>query len=204
MSAHNIDTGLALDTPLSLYQRVLGPAFHRLAPALTRLHGSGIRHLRGTLTIRIGANPFVRFLMRWVPVPRASRNAPCTVALIPAYGGERWQRQIGRRHMVTRQVSKRENVIAEHIGPLTVYLFTEVYRGGLRQRALATALFGIPLPKLFALQVSAFERALSAEAFYCDVRVRSPLLGALLHYRGSLRFETYSPVKAKTTGIERP
>ncbi|HEX9627747.1 MAG TPA: DUF4166 domain-containing protein, partial [Acidiferrobacterales bacterium] len=55
-------------------------------------------------------------------------------------------------------------------------------------RSGATTLFGLRLPALLGLQIVARERAIDADSLYCDMRLRSPLLGCLLQYCGTLRF----------------
>jgi hypothetical protein len=175
--------------PASLYARALGPLFHRLAPVLTRLHGTGPRRLRGTLNVRVGRRPLVRLLMLLAGMPRAGEAVESEIILRSYRNGERWQRRIGDREMVSVQLPGGDKEIIEGIGPLAIHLFTAVRRGNLWQRARYTTLFGIPLPALLGMQIVACERAIDADSFRFDVRLRTPLLGCLLQYRGTLRFE---------------
>ncbi|HEX9810776.1 MAG TPA: DUF4166 domain-containing protein [Burkholderiales bacterium] len=176
-------------TPASLYARALGPLFHRLAPVLTRLHGTGERRLHGTLKVRVGARPHVRLMMSIARMPRSSEAVESEVALGAHRNGELWWRRVGDLEMVSVQLPGGDKEIIERIGPLAIHLFTEVRKGNLWQRSRYTTLFGIPLPATLGMQIVACERAIDAKSFFFDVRLRTPLLGCLLQYRGTLRFE---------------
>ena len=175
--------------PASLYARALGPLFHRLAPVLTRLHGTGARCLRGTLKVRVGTRPLARLMMAVARMPRSSDATETEVILKTHRTGERWQRRVGDRDMVSVQLPGGEKEIIECIGPLAIHLTTDIRNGNLWQRSRHTTLFGVPLPGILGMQIVACERAIDAQSFFFDVRLRTPLLGCLLQYRGTLRFE---------------
>lgn len=181
-----IDTGAHAPTS-SLYALSLGPVFHRLAPVLARLHDQGIRQLRGTLKVRRGRRALARLFMCLARMPKPNpTGAPCEVHLRPDGASERWTRRIDDRTLLSHQVRGHDGHIVERLGALAIHLHTQVIRGSLWQRSRFTTLFGVRLPALLGLQIVARERAIDADSFYCDVRLRSPLLGCLLHYRGVL------------------
>ena len=173
----------------SPYSRALGPLFHRLAPVLAQLHGGGERRLQGVLRVHVGSKPSVRLLMWLVRRPQANAAASCDIQLVPTHGGERWQRQIGSCPMTSFQEFGGEHEIIERFGPLAIHLHCWVAKGSLWLRSHRTTLFGLTLPALLGLHVVAHERPLTARRLRCDVRLRSPLLGCLLHYCGILELE---------------
>ncbi|HEX9627169.1 MAG TPA: DUF4166 domain-containing protein, partial [Acidiferrobacterales bacterium] len=121
----------AAGSPAPLYARALGPQFHRLAPALARLHGAGERRLLGTLRVRVGSRPWVRLLMRIARMPQANEaGTACAVTLIGLGDGERWQRRVGSRPMVSRQTPGGEREVVERIGPLAIRLRNRIANGG--------------------------------------------------------------------------
>lgn len=185
----NVSTSGIVSPPLSIYAQVLGSDFHQLAPVLLRLHGNGERDLQGMLKVRVGSHPIVRFLMWLARMPKANEaGATCEVMITADTKGERWQRQIGEQPMVSRQRVSGQNLIVERVGALAITLKTKAVKGNVWQRSCAAAWFGLPLPAILGLQSVACERAIDKNTFYCDVRLRSPLLGCLLHYSGRLQF----------------
>lgn len=173
----------------SLYSRALGPSFHRLAPVLAQLHGGGEQRLHGMLRVRVGSGPLVRLLMWLARRPQASAASRCCIRIVPMHGSERWQRQMGNLPMASLQNVGGEHEIIEHFGPLAIHLHCWVVKGSLWLRSRRTSLFGLTLPALLGLHVVARERPIAAQRLRCDVRVRSPLLGCLLHYCGTLELE---------------
>jgi hypothetical protein len=187
----DVSTGNTATIPLPLYAQALGPLFHRLAPVLARLHGPGERRLTGTLRVRVGKRPLVRLLLKLARMPQANEGARCHVLLTTRDGIERWERQIGDQRMVSHQILGGEREIIERVGPLAIRLRTAVRKGGLWQRSFGTTALGLPLPAIFGMQIVARERPIDARTLYCDVRLRSPLLGCLLQYSGTLRLDDY-------------
>jgi hypothetical protein len=80
----------------------------------------------------------------------------------------------------------------ERIGCLVIHLELQVKDQRLWFRSSTTRLCGLRLPSALGIRVVAQERMAGPESFYCDVRVRSPLLGPLLRYYGTLRLEETS------------
>lgn len=173
-----------------LYAQVLGPWFHRLAPVLAWVHEAGERRLSGRLRVRVGRRPLVKALLWAARMPVSGDDVPTMIRLSPRGNAERWARRIGTRHMVSMQRYGGAGVVVEQIGPLAIHLSTRVLHKQLHQRSFRTTLFGMRLPALLGLQVVARECAVDERSFRFDVRLRSPLLGCLLHYRGVLRLET--------------
>lgn len=173
----------------SLYSRVLGPSFHRLAPVLAQLHSGGEQRLHGVLRVRVGSRPLVRVLMWLTRRPQSCVAANCNIWIVPRRGSERWQRQMGNLPMTSLQDFGGEHEIIERFGPLAIHLHCWIVKGSLWLRSRRTTLFGLTLPALLGLQVVARERPIAAQRLRCDVRLRSSLLGCLLHYCGTLELE---------------
>ena len=180
---------LTKTAPAPLYAQALGPVFHRLAPILAQLHGTGDRRLIGTLRVRPGRRWLVRALLWLARMPRVDDKVPCCVFLTARGGVERWERFIGDQRMVSYQRHGGDRKIIERVGPVSICLQTRIQSGSLWQRSCGTTVFGIPLPRLLGIQIVARERPIDARAIHCDVRLRSPLLGCVLQYSGTLRFK---------------
>jgi len=178
---------------LSLYARVLGRESAQLAPVLARLHDSGNRSLGGILKVRIARGFITRWLLRLTGMPRAAQSAACTVRILPCQGGEKWHRCFDGRSLVSRQYADDDRWIIERIGCLVIHLELQVREDRLRFRSSITKFCGLRLPASLGIQVVAQERAMSPDTFHSDVRVRSPLLGPLLRYSGTLRLEERQP-----------
>jgi hypothetical protein len=179
---------VATRSPLPLYQRALGPEFHRLAPALALLHGGAAPRMNGTMRVRRGSGLLARLLTTLMRMPESANEAPSTVAVAVAGRVETWSRVIGSTAMITRQYDGRPREVRETFGPVSMRLGLTVRRGTLRVRTRGAAVLGIPLPSWAGVQVVASERAVAPDAFRFDVRVRSPLFGCLIQYSGVLRF----------------
>lgn len=189
----------------SLYQQALGPAFSALAPSLRRFHGSGQRHVQGTLRVRVGSHPLARAFLWLGRLPGAHETAAaCHLRLScdEDEKSERWDRRIGPHRIISiqklvasrainqeRPSSAGTGEIIERFGLLTLDLLLRVKQGNLWLRSRAARFAGVSLPAWFAIRVVARERAVGADSFHVDVRVSSPLTGCLLKYRGMLRLD---------------
>ena len=178
---------------LSLYARVLGRESAHLAPVLARLHDSGERSLSGILKVRVARGPIKRLLLRLAAMPRAAQSAACTVRILPCQDGEKWLRCFAGRSLMSRQYAEDGRWIIERIGCLVIHLELQVRDHRLRFRSSITKFCGLRLPASLGIQVVAQERAISPDTLHSDVRVRSPLLGPLLRYSGTLRLEERQP-----------
>lgn len=179
----------ARSAPISLYAQALGPLFHRLAPVLARLHGTGERRLIGVLRVRPARRLLVRIFLWLARMPRIDDRVPCHVFLTEGDGSERWERLIGDQRMVSYQRQGNGREIIERVGLLSIRIESRIRDGSLWQRSCGTTIFGFPLPSLLGIQIVARERPINTRALHCDVRLRSPLLGCLLQYSGTLRFK---------------
>ena len=173
---------------VSLYTQVLGAQADSLPPVLSRLHGSGERRLSGILKVRVARGPLTRLLLRLARMPRAG-DTNARVRIVPRENGEDWQRFFGDRRLFTRQYRRDGPWIIERIGLLTIYLQLHVRDRRLWLRSSIAKFCGVRLPGVLGIQVVARERAISPDIFHSDVHIRSPLLGPLLSYSGTLLLE---------------
>jgi hypothetical protein len=172
----------------SLYARVLGAQAACLPPVLSRLHGAGERYISGILKVRVAKGLLMRLLLRLARMPQAGDKI-VAVRIVPREEGEDWYRLFGDRKLFTRQDGGDGRWIVERIGLLTIYLQLQVRGGRLWLHSSITRFCGLRLPGILGIQVVARERAAGPDIFHSDVRVRSPLLGPLLRYSGTLRLE---------------
>ena len=182
------------DAEVSPYTQVLGRQLQQLAPVLARLHSQGETRLTGTLHVRGATTVAARFLLWLSRIPRLKSQAACacSVAIVACGGGEAWHRRFGDQSLFSRQDAKNGNMIIERVGRFSLHLHLRVRHRQLWIRSSVTKLCGLRLPAIFGIKVTAQERAISPDSFRCSVRVRSPLLGALLSYSGVLRLEKTS------------
>jgi hypothetical protein len=170
----------------SLYQRHLGENFAKLAPVLQRLHHGGNTVVTGELRVRWAARGWLRILQNLAPMnrPRPAHAAPCRVTMTASANGEQWHRAIGGRVLQSRFNNLASGLLVERAGPATLQLHSSVdAQGNLRQISRRISLFGIPAP---SLHVTAIERAIDAQRYYCDVQLWSARWRRLLRYDGIL------------------
>lgn len=173
-----------LPQPPSLYPRVMGPRFARLAAPVADMHNV-LRNggAFGRAAVTGGANPVARaigWLMRFPP----AGEHPLHVAFDEHEGVERWTRDFGG-HRFTSQLSERGHRLCERFGPLRFLFDLPDRDGGLSMIMRGWSAFGLPLPIALAPRSEAREWA-EGGRFYFDVPIALPLIGRIVHYRGWL------------------
>lgn len=172
-----------------LYKRVMGPAYDRLPAAIRDMHDFyGRRVSEGRCQVRRGKSRLAQWLAEIFDLPKAGEDLLLRVTFDAQFGIERWTRLFGAHKMrsVQKQVFFRGTpYVLERIGPMAAVLAPTPKDGGLALETRRITLFGLPLPRFLAPQVSAREFA-DAGLFRFDVRVTLPIVGLLVHYRGFL------------------
>jgi hypothetical protein len=117
-----------------------------------------------------------------------------TVNLKAEGGGERWTRNIGGHRFFSLQMpgrGRRERLLVERFGPVTVNIALVVEGAGLRYVIRGWQLFGVPMPRALAPRTAAFETVENGK-FRFDVDIALPFIGLIVRYRGLLAVNTAS------------
>ncbi|HBS55254.1 MAG TPA: saccharopine dehydrogenase, partial [Stenotrophomonas sp.] len=189
-AGRTIHTGFRQDMPgASLYQRVLGDAYSRLHTAVQALHAPGAaRCWQGRAQVQRGSGLLSRLLGVVFGFPAAGEQVPVSVAFAPEAGGERWTRTFAGRRFSSLQTEGRgrnEALLVERFGAVSVALAVVVEGGRLQLVPRRWSLLGIPLPRALLPGDDSFEYEVDGR-FVFDVEIGAPLVGRIVHYRGTL------------------
>jgi len=173
----------------SLFEQVLGDRFERL-PAVTRaIHRPDpVLLLDGTADVDGAETRAGRTLARLFSFPGHARGAKLRVVIeADPDGSEAWTRVWPDRTMrsVMTAPDPAGGTVEERFGSLRVRLRLDADDAGLTLTPLAARWRALPLP-LWLFRIAASERA-DCDRHLFDVAIALPLVGRLVHYRGSLR-----------------
>jgi len=180
------------ERPTSLYQRLLGPAWRDLHPAIRRLHlmdGAAI----GRFEFRGGRGLAAR-LTRWLlRLPSAATTPEAQLTIARDAESEIWMRMFGQRALVTTQRRLPDGSLAERFGALEFRFHLGVTQGAMTYvQAGAAVTIGwlrVPLPRWIAPLVEAREACIDGETVFATVRISSPLIGVVMSYEGCIHVE---------------
>ncbi len=188
-SGRQIASHVIIDRPVSLYERVLGNAFHALPAPLRRLHTPGSRFSASGMARVDGADgPVAQLISAVVGLPKAG-NVPVSVEITAAHGTERWTRNFGgRRFSSVLSAAAIPGRLVEQFGPFSFELGLPVGPAGVSgMPVMGWRLGPLPMPMILAPVSNATEDVDSEGRFQFDVEMRLPLgLGRLVRYRGWL------------------
>jgi hypothetical protein len=172
----------------SLYARLLGERWPELAEPIRLVHstGSGLS-AAGTFQVRHGGGLFTRCLVWLMRLPWPAEAAPVELRVVPADGGERWQRRFAASAFGTRQRSGSDGLLREHAGLLELRfeLLSEAGELVYRQASAGLGLgpLFLPLPHFCRPSVAARESA-EGDGVRVSVTVSHPCGGLLFAYHG--------------------
>lgn len=167
----------------SLIERTLGAAFERLPPRLQQFHSpQGSRPWHGVATITRGAL-LTRPAVYLGGFSGLSGTLPLTMTLAAAGEGEVWTRDFGGTVVTSTLRPGGPGLIAEKIGPLTLYLRPKVLEGTLHIPIVDARLGPLPLP--YFPTGGGIETSTS-EGITFDVDSHLPGLGRIIRYHGQL------------------
>lgn len=169
----------------SLYSRLLGPAFERLAPILKSIHDARAMKLYvGRCDIRGGDNWIARTIARLAGLPRARTDVPVEVSISATDATEHWARRFGTQLMRSR-LADRDQRLEERLGPLvlTFELTAQQDRILWSLRSARLALF--PLPMTWLLKCAATE-TIHDGRYGFDASAHMRGVGLIVHYKGWL------------------
>jgi Domain of unknown function (DUF4166) len=168
----------------SLFRRLAGASYESLpAPVLAMHEGAFPRRFTGRSSVERGSGVLARALGAISSLPPAAESIPVSIVITEARDGERWARDFDGYPLVSRMGSE-GNLLTERVGSTTFYFELAVADAALVWRLVRVRMLGLRLPASW-FRVRPRESA-DAGRYRFDVRVEFPLVGLLVHYRGTL------------------
>jgi hypothetical protein len=176
--------------PANLFRNVLGNEFDALARPIRDLHDRAIcTAALGTCDVDRGTSPGARIIAALFRLPRTARGLPVRVTMSAAAGRETWVRDFGGSRMRSAlRAAGRAGQVIERFGPLDFRIQLRWDGARLHYDLIGGSCLGIPLPRCL-LPRSDTHESVADGVFRFDVRIALPLIGPLVHYRGTLRPE---------------
>jgi saccharopine dehydrogenase-like NADP-dependent oxidoreductase len=189
---HNITT-LTQETsaPLPFFRRLLGDAFDALPPAIRQAHEvHGVLVLEGNADAASPDRVLGTLIARLFRLPQSGSNVPVRVEMRSEDdGSETWTRIYPSVTMRSnlRNADSKTHRLTEVLGPLSIRLHWKPSDRGLQLETLGARLFGCPLPDFLRPRSHASETVGADGQFHFDVPIALPLIGTIVHYKGSLK-----------------
>lgn len=187
MIPHGLTTEMTVERG-ALFARAIGPGFDRLPAAIRALHETPGRSLwRGEATTEGAAGPLAALAARLIGFPPAHAVCPAEVSIDA--DGERsvWRRRIGGHAFSSVLSAPREGGrVRERFGPLSMDLRLTPEGERLVYRVEGWRLGPLPLPRALGPTTAAHEEVDAEGRFVFDVKIRLPLVGRVVRYRGWL------------------
>ena len=182
---------IADEAAVPLYRRILGEAWDALPAPLAVLHNlvSKEQKAEGIARVETGRHVFARLLAALYGLPHTGEHVPVKVSFHRKDGGEVWKRDFAGRIFSTVQSeghSYADKLLVERFGPVTFWMALVLKPGELHYVIRRWSVFGIPLPRAFAPNASAYEFA-DGDDFCFHVEVNHWLMGLIVRYEGKLQ-----------------
>jgi NAD(P)-dependent dehydrogenase (short-subunit alcohol dehydrogenase family) len=189
---HNIKTQTQeMSAPAPLFRRLLGDAYDALPPVIRQAHQvHGVLVLEGKADAANPDNVVGSLIARLFRLPRSGSDMPVRVEMRSEDdGSETWTRIYPGVTMRSnlRNADSATHQVDEFLGPLSIRLQWEASERGLQLRTISARMFGCPLPDFLRPRSHASETVGADGQFYFDVPIALPLIGTIVHYKGSLK-----------------
>jgi NAD(P)-dependent dehydrogenase (short-subunit alcohol dehydrogenase family) len=188
---HNITTQTQeISAPPPFFRRLLGCSYDALPPAIRQAHEvHGVLALEGKADAASPDN-FLGALIAWLfRLPRSGSNLPVRVEMRSEDdGSETWTRIYPGVTMRSnlRNPDSATHQLDEVLGPLSIRLQWKPNAHTLQLRTISARIFGCPLPNFLRPRSNASETVGDDGQFHFDVPIALPLIGTIVHYKGSL------------------
>jgi hypothetical protein len=129
-------------------------------------------------------------IARLFRLPRSGSNMPVRVEMRSEDdGSETWTRIYPGVTMRSnlRNADSATHQVTEVLGPLSIRLQWNASERGLQLRTISARMFGCPLPHFLRPRSHASETVGADGQFHFDVPIALPLIGTIVHYKGSLK-----------------
>lgn len=168
----------------SLYRRLLGARFDQLPPVLRSFHDDpGGHQARGVFEVERGAGWLAAGLGRALKMPPSGPAVPVELRVQVTGDRERWTRSFDGRTLETIQWA-RDGLLMESLGPWIFASELLADKSGLRFH-FRRAWFGpIALPLALGPRIDGEAIARVEGGWAVGVRIRAPIAGPVLSYRG--------------------
>jgi saccharopine dehydrogenase-like NADP-dependent oxidoreductase len=189
---HNIRTRTRENSaPAPLFRRLLGDAYDALPPAIRQAHEvNGVLVLEGQADAASPDHVLGVLIARLFRLPRSGSNMPVRVEMRSEDdGSETWTRIYPGVTMRSnlRNADSKTHQVTEVLGPLSIRLQWNPSERGLQLRTVSARMFGCPLPNFLRPRSHASETVDADGQFHFDVPIALPLIGTIVHYKGSLK-----------------
>jgi hypothetical protein len=189
---HRITTQtMEISAPAPFFRQLLGRAYDALPPAIRQAHEvHGVLVLEGKAD---AASPdrVLGTLIAWLfRLPRSGSNMPVRVEMRSEDdGSETWTRIYPGVTMRSnlRDADSATHQLTEVLGPLSMRLHWEPSERGLQLQTISARMFGCPLPDCLRPRSRSSETVGADGQFHFDMPIALPLIGTIVHYKGSLR-----------------
>jgi hypothetical protein len=169
----------------SLYQRVLGPEFARLAPALRNFHSLAGRHvLHGWVETDAPASAAARVLAWCLGAPQRAHSGPLRFELDAGPASEVWTRHFPGKTMRSR-LSAGASRVVEQMGPARLTFDLVRSDAVLHMQLVGLQFLRVPCPRWLLPRILAQESGDSGRLHF-RVQASVPVLGHVASYRGYL------------------
>lgn len=171
----------------SPYEALCGDAWRALPSRVRALHEAGFAV--GALQVEGATHVIARCIARWLRLPRASASMRVELAIERAGVFWTWRRTFADVQLITAQHA-RGDLLYERFGMIELAFEVVVRSDGFsyvqRHAALRWGWLPLRLPRWLA-PIAQGEVAAVEEGVAVDVRIRLPMIGTLLRYRGVMR-----------------
>jgi hypothetical protein len=189
---HNIKTqSQEISAPAPLFRRLLGSAYDALPPVIRQAHAvHGVLVLEGKADAARPDHLLGTWLAWLFRLPRSGSDLPVRVEMRSEDdGSETWTRIYPGVTMRSnlRNADSSTHQVDEVLGPLSIRLQWNASERGLQLRTVNARIFGFPLPDFLRPRSHASETVDADGRFHFDVPIALPLIGTIVHYKGTLR-----------------
>lgn len=181
-------------TQISIFENVLkSPSFEQLPASLQKFHSAtGHPVWKGKAGIENGKSMLARLILRFMKLPHAGTDVPVTVAIERCIGpdGERsenWTRSFDHQTFSSIMKHNKNGDFTESFGLLSFSINLHADRKSIKLPIVRWHIGRLPLPLKMAPQLEAMEFEDTHGRFNFDVKIRLPLVGMLVHYKGWLK-----------------
>lgn len=193
--------------PPPLFERTLGKCFAKLPPVTQTIHQPDpALILEGTADVDGAESRLGRTIARLMGFPAGARGAPLRVIIeATPDGNEHWSRVYPDRVMRSLMSNPDPGTatVEERFGSLRFRLRLHADEIGLTMTLVSARWRAVALLPWLLPRVSASERAESDRHLF-DVCIGLPLIGRLVHYRGSLKIRDQYPSSSSGKALKGP
>lgn len=172
-------------TVLSIYERVMGDNYSKLASPVQRFHRLTGRHeLHGWVVSEPPASPLAKLLAVLLGTPTRASNGLIRFELDAQSSQEVWTRHFPSKTMASTLTREGLGVV-EQLGASRLTFDLAAFEGKLVMRLKALRFFGVPCPSWLMPEVVGEESDVNGRLHF-RVRASLPFIGLVAGYQGHL------------------